>query len=93
MFVVKPAKKGKAAELDGSDKCVDVQDLATLSGAELVELQGPGGFAYPDGGSAPVATHPDFRGGAPQGNLRGENVSGRGGIHPTASTTAPMRKP
>jgi hypothetical protein len=93
MFVAKPHKKGAPVALDGSDKDAEVQDLASLSGAELIPMQDPGPFANPDGANAAPSAYVDFMGGYPQGNLRSGNVSGRGTLQKTAKTTAPMTNP
>jgi hypothetical protein len=93
MFVAKPHKKGAPVALDGSDKDKDVQDLATLAGAELIPLQDAGPYTNPDGANAAPSVQGDFMSGYPQGNLRSENVSGRGTLQKTAKTTAPMTNP
>ena len=93
MFVAKPHKKGEPQELDTNDKSEDLQNLAELPGAENLNAIDNLPLNNPDAASAPVAMHPDFRGGHPQGNLRGGNNSGGGTLHPTARTSAPMSNP
>lgn len=93
MFVAKPHKAGEVVKLDASDKQLDVQDLAALSGAANLNTQDYGEFGNPDGAAGMVAAKPDFRGGHPQGDIRGANMSGRGNLQKTARTTAPMSNP
>lgn len=93
MFVGKPHKKGTPQELDSSEKSGDLQNLAELEGAENLNGIDNLPFNNPDAAAAPVAAQRDFRGGHPQGNLRGENMSGGGQLQKTAVTTAPKGNP
>jgi hypothetical protein len=93
MFVSKPVPAGKVAELDGSGKDVDVQDLTALPGAELLPMQQPGDFTNPDNAKGTLAAVPGVMDGAPQGAIRSGNVSGKGMLQKTAQTSAPMSNP
>lgn len=93
MFTAKPHPAGKPAELDGSDKMVEIQDLASLPGAELLPAQDFGKFGNPDAASGKLAAVPGVMSGAPQGALRSQNVSGGGGLQKTAQTSAPKSNP
>lgn len=93
MFIGKPHKLGKPVALDGSDMVTDIVDLTAQQSAENLGMIDFGLDGNPDRAAAPVAVHPDFRGGSPQGNLRSQNVSGGGNSNPTAKRTAPMSNP
>jgi hypothetical protein len=93
MYIAKPHKKGDPAALDGSDRMTEVSDLTAQSGAENLNMQDDLPYNNPDAAGAPVAVAPDFRGGHPQGNLRGGNQSGGGRVHKTGQTSAPMSNP
>lgn len=92
MFVSKPVPAGKKANLDGSDKSDDIQDLAALPGAELLQAQDFGLHGNPDGAAAGLAAKPGVMQ-APDTSARSESMSGRGNLHPTARTSAPMSNP
>jgi len=93
MFVAKPHKKGAVAELDASESMEEVQDLATLSGAQNLNTIDNMPYNNPDAAAGNVAAKPDFRGGYPQGNMRMQNVSGGGRLQKTAQNTAPKANP
>lgn len=92
MFVAKPHKAGEAVELDGSDASLGVQRLADEDGAALLQAQDYGQWGNPDGAQGRMGAKPPLMG--PVGSEgRAGNVSGKGMIHPTAKTTAPMSNP
>lgn len=93
MFILKPMPAGKVAGLDGADKSTDVKDLDQQPGVELLQAQDFGQFGNPDAAAGSLAAVPGVMQGAPQGALRGGNVSGRGQLQKTAQTTAPMSNP
>lgn len=95
MFIAKPHKKGAVVELDASGKQENLTDL-TASGIQdpkLLNAQDYGEYGNPDGASGNVAARPDFRMTPDAGDIRGQNVSGRGNLQKTARTTAPMSNP
>lgn len=92
MFVAKPHKFNTVVELDGSDIQKDVQNLADLDGAALLQAQDFGMWGNPDGAAGKVGAKPPLMGPVP-GSGRAENVSGKGKLHPTAKTNAPMSNP
>lgn len=91
MFVAKPIPAGKLASLNGSDVSDDVQNLAALPGAELLPAQDFGLYGNPDGAMAGLSAYPGLV--VPMTSARSESMSGRGMLHPTAKTTAPMSNP
>jgi len=92
ILIAKPHKVNSVS--NGDDNLTDL--LAAQPNAPTL-LQGVdyGMWGNPDGanGASAVNTHPDFRGGHPQGSLRGQSQSGGGAIHPTNRTSAPMGRP
>jgi hypothetical protein len=93
MLTAKPHPAGKPAELDGSDKMTEVQDLASLPGAELIPAQDFGQFGNPDAAAGGLSAVPGCMEGAPQGAMRSQNVSGGGSLQKTAQTSAPKSNP
>jgi hypothetical protein len=92
MFVSKPVPAGKVANLDGADKSDDLQNLAELPGAELLQAQDFGLLGNPDAASAGLSAKPGVMQ-APGTSARSESMSGGGTLHPTARTSAPMSNP
>lgn len=92
MFVAKPHEFNKAVELDGSDNQLGLQNLAELPGAKLLQAQDYGQWGNPDGAAGQMGAKPPLMGPVP-GSGRAGNVSGKGAIHPTAKTSAPMSNP
>lgn len=90
IYLFKPGRGTLPGEVNsGSDGIVD----NTSDEKKLLQFQDDVPYNNPDGAAANVATHPDFRGGHPQGPMRSENMSGQGVIHPVQKTSAPMSKP
>lgn len=93
MLVGKPTRKpGGVHELDGTDKSVDVQNLAALPGGEglLQGISNP--LNNPDAAQGQLFAVPGVMQGHPQGAIRGDTMSGGGMMHPTAQTSAPKGK-
>lgn len=92
MFVAKPHDLNKVVELDGSDNQKGLQNLAELPGAALLQAQDFGMWGNPDGAAGNLGAKPPVMGPVP-GSGRAGNVSGKGNLHPTAKTSAPMSNP
>lgn len=92
MFVSKPVPAGKVASLDGTDKSDDLQNLAELDGAALLQTQDFGLYGNPDAAMAGLSGKPAVTQ-APATSARSESMSGGGNLHPTARTSAPMSNP
>lgn len=92
MFVAKPHKAGEAVQLDGADRQLGIENLATDPGAALLQAIDFGLYGNPDGASASIDGKPNLMGPV-KGMSRPGNVSGRGMIQKTAQTTAPMSNP
>jgi len=88
ILIAKPHKFGSVS--NGAD---DLTDLTSEPDIELLQGIDNLPFNNPDAAAGSPATHPDFRGGHPQGPMRNESRSGGGAIHPTNMTTAPMGRP
>ena len=93
MFIAKPVAAGQPAVLDGSGKDIEVLDLTQANSAKLLQAQDFGEFGNPDGAQGSLDAQPTIAQGNPQGDMRSENVSGRGNIQKTAKTSAPMSMP
>lgn len=95
MFVAKPHKFGKPAELDGSGNQVDVQNLADEADTNLLLAIDNQPFNNPDaaGMGMGVSAIPNFMGGRPLAPMRSENTGGTGMVHPTAQSAAPKGSP
>ncbi len=91
MFISKPIAPGKVAGLDGSDVSTDVDNLADDTEQLLLQGQDFGLTGNPDGASASLSAYPGWS--APQGNISADKVSGKGLVHKTGKTTAPMSNP
>jgi len=92
MFVSKPVPAGKVASLDGADKTDDLQNLAELPGAALLQAQDFGLYGNPDAASAGISAKPGLMQ-VPGTSARSESMSGGGRLHPTAVTSAPKSNP
>lgn len=94
MLVAKPHKQGSVHALDGSDKSVEIQNLASLPGSEdLIQAVDGLPFNNPDGAMGAMGSKPGLMQVQSPGKIRSENVSGKGVVHKTGVTSAPMSNP
>lgn len=94
MFILKPiANVGEPVQLTGADS-QDVTDLTAAQSAHLLPAIDYGMWANPDGaGQMSLMATPGAMDGVPMAAIRKGNTSGKGQIHPSAKTDAPMSNP